>query len=169
MQALRTRTACIARQTKTPTALRQPRRFASDHHHHAEPVNESIGKGFWGSLAVIPAAYLVYTISQPGKDGQEPWLTQKIHSYWSWQSAWEERNHLHTKAVEQAGFDRALFFYAEPNRDVDVRFPEALQNSAARNIVAGSQTNLDHVVAHYKKKHLDDEERKARKLAAEQQ
>lgn len=40
-----------------------------------------------------------------------------------------------------------------------------MSSHAARNIVAGSQTNLDHVVAHYRKQHLDEEERKAQLLA----
>lgn len=45
----------------------------------------------------------------------------------------------------------------------------AVSNFAARNVIAGSQTNLDHVIAHYKKQHLDEEERKAKKLAAQKQ
>ncbi|EEY20050.1 conserved hypothetical protein [Verticillium alfalfae VaMs.102] len=139
MQALRTRTACIARQTKTPTALRQPRRFASDHHHHAEPVNEPIGKGFWVSLAVIPTSFIVYSISQPGKGRPGP-----------------------------VAHPQDSLLLNTPSADM-VPPLRALQNSAARNVVAGSQTNLDHVVAHYQKKHIEDEERKARKLAAEQQ
>jgi hypothetical protein len=41
-----------------------------------------------------------------------------------------------------------------------------LQNSAPRNVVAGSQVNLDEVVAHYKQQYLAEEERKALKLSA---
>lgn len=44
-----------------------------------------------------------------------------------------------------------------------------MSNHAARNVVAGSQINLDHVVAHYRKQHLDEEERKAKLLAKKQQ
>ncbi|KAF5518401.1 NADH-ubiquinone oxidoreductase 17.8 kDa subunit [Colletotrichum aenigma] len=167
MQAIRTRGACIARQSRL-TGLRQSRSYASggDHgHHHAHNVEEPIGNFFWATVAVIPAAYFMYKISQPGKDGEPPFLTKKIHEYWHYQETWAERSHLHTKAVEQAGFDRLLFFSTPANRDVDLRFPEAMSSHAARNIVAGSQTNLDHVVAHYRKQHLDEEERKAQLLA----
>ena len=34
------------------------------------------------------------------------------------------------------------------------------------NVPAGHYVNLDKVVAHYRKKHLDEEERKAKKIAA---
>ncbi|OLN81106.1 NADH-ubiquinone oxidoreductase 17.8 kDa subunit, mitochondrial [Colletotrichum chlorophyti] len=171
MQAIRTRAACIARQSRL-TGLRQSRSYASggDHgHHHAHAVEEPIGKFFWAVVAIIPSTYVVYKITAPGKDGEAPYLTKKIHEAWHWQETWKERNALHTKAVEQAGFDRLLFFSTPANRDVDLRFPEAMQSFAARNVVAGSQTNLDHVIAHYKKQHLDEEERKVQKLAAKQE
>lgn len=45
----------------------------------------------------------------------------------------------------------------------------AFQSSAARNIPAGSQVNLDHVVAHYRNLHLAQEELKANKLAAQKE
>ncbi|OHE93617.1 NADH-ubiquinone oxidoreductase 17.8 kDa subunit [Colletotrichum orchidophilum] len=171
MQAIRTRAVCIARQSRL-TGLRQSRTYASggDHgHHHAHTVEEPIGNFFWAVVAIIPSAYVVYKITAPGKDGEPPYLTKKIHEAWHWQETWKERNALHTKAVEQAGFDRLLFFSTPANRDVDLRFPEAISNFAARNVVAGSQTNLDHVIAHYKKQHLDEEERKVKKLAAQKQ
>jgi hypothetical protein len=37
------------------------------------------------------------------------------------------------------------------------------------NVPAGHYIKLDKVLAHYKKKHLDEEERKAKKLAAASQ
>ncbi|KXH44913.1 NADH-ubiquinone oxidoreductase 17.8 kDa subunit [Colletotrichum salicis] len=188
MQAIRTRAVCIARQSRL-TGLRQSRTYASggDHgHHHAHTVEEPIGKFFWAVVAVIPSAYVVYKITAPGKDGEPPYLTTKIHEAWHWQETWKERNALHSKAAEQAGFDRLLLFSTPANRDVDLRFPEyafppsiplpyrrrlapAMSNFAARNVIAGSQTNLDQVIAHYKKQHLEEEERKAKKLAAQKQ
>lgn len=41
----------------------------------------------------------------------------------------------------------------------------AFQSHAPRNIQAGHLVNLDHVVEHYKQKHLQDEERKVQKLS----
>ncbi|KAL2758845.1 hypothetical protein ACRALDRAFT_1075252 [Sodiomyces alcalophilus JCM 7366] len=163
MQAIRHRGACIARQARR-SAPRPARRHASS---NAEPVNESFGPGFWTTVGVMPACYFIYQASQPGKDGEAPWMTRKINEYRHWQETWEERNHLHTKAVEQAGFDRTLFLHAPENRNIDLRFPEAAQSSAARNIPAGSQVNIDHLVAHYRNLNLAEEERKAKKLAAQ--
>lgn len=162
MQAIRHRGACIARQARTAALRQAPRRHASDHH-HAEPVNETIGLGFWGAFAAIPFSVVVYNLAQPGKDGEAAWLTRKIHEYHSWQEEWANRSALHTKAIEQAGFDRALFLHADVNRSVDVRYPEAIEHHAVRNVQAGSIANVDHIVAHYRQKHLDQEAAKASK------
>lgn len=105
-----------------PAAPRDPRR-----HLWTQPPANTTQLGFWLAAAAVPFSVVVYNLAQPGKDGEAPWLTQKIHSYHAaLQSDWAERSALHTKAIEQAGFDRALFLHAETNRDVDVRFPECV-------------------------------------------
>jgi hypothetical protein len=40
------------------------------------------------------------------------------------------------------------------------------QHGSPYNVPAGHYVNLDKVVAHYQKQHLDEEARKAKKLAA---
>lgn len=40
-----------------------------------------------------------------------------------------------------------------------------INSGSPRNVPAGHYVNLDKVVEHYRKQHLDDEERKAKKLA----
>ena len=45
----------------------------------------------------------------------------------------------------------------------------AFQSHAPRNIQAGHLVNLDSVVEHYRQQHNKDEERKAKKLAADKQ
>jgi len=40
------------------------------------------------------------------------------------------------------------------------------QHGSPYNVPAGSGVNLDKVMEHYRKQHLDEEERKAKKLAA---
>lgn len=100
---------------------------------------------------------------------------------------WEEINALHTKAAEQAGFDRNLFQGgSNEHRYVNVAYPEfvapessrrefanmhsrAIQSHSARNIRAGHINNIDHVVEHFRQQHLQEEERKLKKLAAAQQ
>lgn len=78
-------------------------------------------------MGSIPTAYVVYSLSAPSKQGEEPWITRKIRSYDHWLEADKARNELHTKMVEQAGNDRLLLISSRnPNmpRAVDVRFQE---------------------------------------------
>lgn len=54
-----------------------------------------------------------------------------IHKYRSRAEDWEEVNALHTKAMEQAAYDRNLFENASSKqRFVDVSYPEYVPNYA---------------------------------------
>jgi hypothetical protein len=44
-----------------------------------------------------------------------------------------------------------------------------IQSHSPRNVVAGSLINIDAVTERYRKQHYEEEERKAKKLAAKQQ
>jgi len=58
------------------------------------------------------------------KKGEDSAITSLIHKYTSQAEDWEEINALHTKAMEQAGFDRNLFENASnKHRFVDVATP----------------------------------------------
>lgn len=61
--------------------------------------------------------------------------------------------------------------YIRPRAPANANCPNhrALQSHAARNIQAGHLLKLDHVVEHYKQKHLENEERKAKKLAEQKE
>ncbi|KAG6007261.1 hypothetical protein E4U21_006179 [Claviceps maximensis] len=161
MFAARQRAVNLAR--NLPRAARS---YASEAHgHKAAEVNESFGKGSILSVAVFFGGVLFYQFVP--KKGEDSAVTNFISKHLSRKEDWEETNALHTKAMEQAGFDRNLFENVTPKyRHVDVAYPEALQSHAARNIQAGQLINIDHVVEHYRQKHLEDEERKANKLAA---
>jgi hypothetical protein len=59
------------------------------------------------------------------KDGENSSVANLINKYLSRKEHWEETNALHTKAMEQAGFDRNLFENASnKHRFVDVAYPE---------------------------------------------
>lgn len=59
------------------------------------------------------------------KDGENSAITNLINKYLSRAEDWQEINALHTKAMEQAGFDRNLFENASSkHRWVDVSYPE---------------------------------------------
>ncbi|KND95184.1 NADH-ubiquinone oxidoreductase 17.8 kDa subunit, mitochondrial [Tolypocladium ophioglossoides CBS 100239] len=160
MFAARRRAGCIARQLQRTT-----RRYASDAHGHHKPaaVDESFGKGSIATVAVFFGGVLFYQFV-PAK-GEDSAITNLINKYTSRAEDWEEINALHTKAMEQAGFDRNLFENASnKHRFVDVAYPEAFQSHAPRNIQAGHLIHLDNVVEHYRQQHVKAEEQKAKKL-----
>ncbi|KAK7415497.1 hypothetical protein QQX98_005850 [Neonectria punicea] len=165
MFAARQRAACIARQLQ-----RTARTYASDAHAHHKPteVNESFGTGSIITLAVFFGGILSYQFVP--QDGENSVVMNLIDKYQSRGKEWEEINALHTKAAQQASFDRNLFENASSkHRYVDVAYPEALQSFAPRNIQAGHLNNMDSAVAHFRQQHLQDEERKARRLAQQQE
>ncbi|KAJ4860577.1 hypothetical protein T069G_05565 [Trichoderma breve] len=162
MFAARSRAVCAARQLQRTT-----RTYASESHgHHSPaPVNESFGAGSVIALGAFLGTVLVYQFRPAESDNWTP--SALLNKYRSKAEDWEVVNTLHTKAMEQAGYDRNLFENgSNKHRFVDVAYPEALQSHAARNIQAGHLANIDHAVEHYRQQHLKMEEKKAAKLAA---
>ncbi|RDA84654.1 hypothetical protein CP532_5701 [Ophiocordyceps camponoti-leonardi (nom. inval.)] len=162
MLAARRRLSNLARRLP-----RTSRSYASDAKGaHPEPVNESFGKGSILTVSgVVGFFFLVYL--HPSEGEVSP-VTKFIQKYTSRSDDWAETNALHTKTMEQAGFYRNLFENASSqHRYVDVSFPEAIQSHGARNIPAGHLRKLDDVIEHYRQQHIKEEEKKARKLAAQ--
>lgn len=59
------------------------------------------------------------------KEGESSAIGNLINKYRSRSEDWEEINALHTKAMEQAGYDRNLFENgSNKHRYVDVAYPE---------------------------------------------
>lgn len=59
------------------------------------------------------------------REGENSAISNLIHKYSSKAADWAEINALHTKAMEQAGYDRNLFENASSkHRYVDVTYPE---------------------------------------------
>ncbi|KAM5355730.1 hypothetical protein ACJ41O_002376 [Fusarium nematophilum] len=165
MFAARQRAACVARQLQ-----RTARTYASDAHaHHKAPeVNESFSTGSLLAVGAFFGTVLVYQFVP--QEGDRSAILSLLDKYQSRAKDWEEINALHTKAMEQAGFDRNLFENASSkHRFVDVAYPEAVQSYAARNNQAGHLANMEYVVEHYRQQHLKEEERKASKLAQKQE
>lgn len=90
-----------------------------------------------GSIATVAAFFggvLLYQFTP--KQGEDSSVSSLINKYLSRKEDWEETNALHTRAMEQAGFDRNLFENASnQHRFVDVSYPEyvslALSTSGA--------------------------------------
>ncbi|KAK3949367.1 NADH dehydrogenase [Pseudoneurospora amorphoporcata] len=184
MSSFRLGASRVARKVRAP-CVRNTRRYASDshgpadhahstagheehHHHHHHSVNEELGTAFYVTFGAIPVFGALYYVSQPGKDGQPNKVTR-------WWQKWEEhseklanQNALMTATLDQAAHDKHLFYYADQLRSghYEMRYPELLQHGSARNVPAGTYIRMDKVVELYRKQHLDEEERKAKKLAA---
>ncbi|POS85112.1 hypothetical protein EPUL_003155, partial [Erysiphe pulchra] len=156
---------------QSPTSLRRCLRFSKlnikgrlhrNYSSSGEPQDESLGKQFYITLSIIPLSVGLYTFSRPDIDGKLPAITRFIDSFSHYKEKWSERNILHTKAVEQAGYDRNLFNSStRKRRVVDLKFPEVFNTGSPFNVVAGQgPRNMDALVAHYTKMNADEEERK---------
>ena len=97
----------------------------TSHGHHPEPVNETLGRGFYIAVAALPLSFAFYKYSRssagdPSDPASQPWLTRVIHSYDHWQDEYARRGVLHTAMVEQAAHDRHLFYGTKGSKVVDV-------------------------------------------------
>ncbi|PNP42565.1 hypothetical protein TGAM01_v203787 [Trichoderma gamsii] len=164
MFAARQRAVCAARQLQRTCRTYASEAHGHGHGHHSSaPVSESFGKGSVITLGAFLGTILVF---QFRPQESETW-NGVLAKYRSKAEDWEAINALHTKAAEQAGYDRNLFENASTKRAfVDIAYPEAFTSHAQRNIQAGHLPNIDHVVEHYRQQHLKVEEKKATKLAA---
>ncbi|KAK0632521.1 hypothetical protein B0T14DRAFT_35139 [Immersiella caudata] len=167
MSALRQRAACVARQTRL-TGVRNTRSYASGSHghHHEHTVEESFGPGFYLAFAAIPVSVFVYQISRPAKDGELTTIGKWLEKAADLSREWEEKNHNTTAAIQQAAKDKHLFYNVQKNPHIELSYPETFQHGSPYNVPAGHYVNLDKVIAHYQKQHLDEEARKAQKLAS---
>ncbi|KAL2269769.1 hypothetical protein VTJ83DRAFT_1953 [Remersonia thermophila] len=172
MSALRQTAAQVARRARTvrPGPLRTKRSYASEHghdHHHEHNVEESFGVAFYGALAVIASSVAIYKISRPGPNGE----LSTLHKYWQkvsdFGNQWETRAQVMAAALEQASHDKHLLLHADRSKHHELTYPEVFTHGSPHNIPAGHYPRLDKVIAHYQKLHVEEEARKAKKLAAE--
>ncbi|KAI0136645.1 hypothetical protein BJ170DRAFT_23291 [Xylariales sp. AK1849] len=168
MQALRKRAPCVARRAR-PAAPRATRSYASESHgHHAAPqVEEGLGTAFYVFVGVVPTSIIGYSISRPGADGSPSSLTNWLNGFEYFKEEDETRNALRTQLIEQAAHDKHLFVNAGKNPHIDLKTPELLNAGSPWNVPAGHRgRNLQEVTEHYRKQHVEEEERKLKKLAA---
>ncbi|KAF1808068.1 hypothetical protein P152DRAFT_462942 [Eremomyces bilateralis CBS 781.70] len=127
---------------------RTTRRFAGDSHgsHHSEPVNESLGKGFWVTLAAIPTGALLYNILA---SGEKPFITRWIESYGHWQNKWAETNALRSAYIQQAREDRNIIVNSKYRGPSELNGAEVFNAGSPYNVPAGHGINLDKLVEHY--------------------
>ncbi|KAL4888695.1 hypothetical protein BDV59DRAFT_136721 [Aspergillus ambiguus] len=145
-----------------------PRRFgshAADHGHHAEPVNESFGRSFYVTIGTFASCYVLYRLSKSNQEsGSQSWISGLIDKWTPSEKIFEERNAIHTVAMEKAANDRHLFQSQGPRAAFELKQPEVSFHAVAPyNVPAGSDVDLSHVAAHYERENkAKDESRVAR-------
>lgn len=86
-------------------------------------ANNSLQKGSLIAISAIFSIALAYKLAP--REGEDSAFRNLLTKYRSQAEHWEEINALHTKAAEQAGFDRNLFENgSNQHRFVDVSYPE---------------------------------------------
>ncbi|MCJ1449789.1 hypothetical protein MMC28_000117 [Mycoblastus sanguinarius] len=144
------------------------------HSSHPEPANETLGRGFYVSIAALALSFALYKFSRssssdPSKAGdpsQQPLITRAIQHYNYWQDEFARRNTMHTKMVEQAAEERNLFQSSPWTHHIDLRFPEIFNTGSPYNIPAGHSADLEVLKAHYEKKNVEAQEKRMAKLKA---
>ncbi|KAK5127040.1 hypothetical protein LTR85_008399 [Meristemomyces frigidus] len=177
MQPLQ-RTALRSARRLRPQVQKQPRRYAGDSQgahekfephggRNKHPVNESLGPGFYMTLAAIPASFALYKFTRQGTD-EQPFFTRYIRdTYNGYAEKWARRNDMHTQMIEQAAADRNLFLNESQSthRRVDLRFPEQFNVGSPWNVPAGQgSANIDHVIAKYEQEAFAENDRKLQQL-----
>ncbi|MCJ1314506.1 hypothetical protein MMC25_008188 [Agyrium rufum] len=135
------------------------------HGHHPAPADESFGSGFYIGLAAIPLSVAFYQFSKsPDSADPRSFITKWIGQYSNMKESWQERNTLHTLAVENAAFDRNLFQSEPADRGVVLRFPEMFNSGSPYNVPAGHQADLREVIGHYEKQNFELQRRQLDKM-----
>ncbi|KAL4774078.1 hypothetical protein BDW60DRAFT_15134 [Aspergillus nidulans var. acristatus] len=144
----------------------QPRRFDSHAAHHAEPVNESFGRSFYVTVGTFASCFALYQFTKPGKDADsQSALTRLIEKWTPSEKVFEERNALHTAAVERAARDRHLFLSQAPSDVYELKSPESsFHPGHPYNVIAGSKADLSEVIAHYERKNQKIEEARVARM-----
>lgn len=76
------------------------------------------------SLGALGLSMFTYSVSRPGKDGEQSKLSMWMDSFRAQsQQSWEQRNTVRTDALEQAAADKHTFYSVE-KRGIDPRMPE---------------------------------------------
>ncbi|CEL08278.1 hypothetical protein ASPCAL11429 [Aspergillus calidoustus] len=137
----------------------QPRRFDSHAAHHAAPVNESFGRSFYVAVGTFASAFALYHFTKATKEsGSQSRISSFIEKWTPSEKTFEQRNALHTAAVEKAASDRHLFISQDLKSNYELRNPEAaFQPGKPYNVIPGSQADLSEVIAHYERENQKQE------------
>ncbi|KAL6248994.1 hypothetical protein RBB50_004057 [Rhinocladiella similis] len=123
--------------------------------------NESLSRGFFISLALVPFAYAVYSISSSPNDNA---ISRLVKQYEDNKKADETKNVVYMTMLEQAASDRQLFAAtARDDSGPRLRNPEAFNVGSPYNVSAGNgSANLSALAKFYQ-----DENKEAERLRVE--
>ncbi|RJE25429.1 hypothetical protein PHISCL_02252 [Aspergillus sclerotialis] len=104
-------------------------------------------------------SYVIYRIYKSNTEsGNESWISNLISKWTPSEKVFEQRNALHTVAVEKAAHDRHLFMAQSQRETVGIRSPEQLNASGPYNVPAGALADVSAVAAHYERENQLAEE-----------
>ncbi|KIW20198.1 hypothetical protein PV08_00773 [Exophiala spinifera] len=122
--------------------------------------NESLSRGFFISLALIPFAYAVYSVSSSPSDNP---ISRLVKQYEDNKKADETKNVVYMTMLERAAADRQLFAAtARDDSGPALRNPELFNVGSPYNVSAGSSANLSALAKFYQ-----DENKEAERLRIE--
>ena len=156
-------------------------------------MNDHEQRGFYITLAIIASSLALYKYSRSssgdpadaGDPAKQPFLTRFIHRWDSIQEEFSRRNITQVKWLEAAGRDRQLFEGQRPTGHVELKFPEWVESGldnlgkdhanigsfgrifntgSPRNVVAGSQPNLDKLYEHYEQEREEAQAQRIERL-----
>ncbi|KAL3465379.1 hypothetical protein BJX64DRAFT_285638 [Aspergillus heterothallicus] len=144
----------------------QPRRFDSHAAHHAAPVNESFGRSFYVAIGTFASAFALYHLTKATKEsGSQSRISSFIEKWSPSEKTWEQRNAIHTAAVEKAAADRHLFISQDLKSHYELGNPEASFNPGKPyNVIPGSHADLSQVIAHYERQNQKQEEERIARM-----
>ncbi|KAL2824514.1 hypothetical protein BDW59DRAFT_162402 [Aspergillus cavernicola] len=131
----------------------QPRRFDSHAAHHPAPVKESFGRSFYVAVGTFASCFVLYKFIDSAKDsGSRSWITRTIEKWTPSEKMLEERNAIHTAAVEKAAQHRHLFLSQNPSHSIPLKQQEAsFHKGLPYNVIPGNNADLSEVIGHYQR------------------
>ncbi|KKK16238.1 hypothetical protein P175DRAFT_0505632 [Aspergillus ochraceoroseus IBT 24754] len=137
----------------------QPRRFDSHAAHHAAPVNESFGRSFYVAVGTFASCFVLYRVTKSTEEsGSQSWISGLIEKWTPSEQIFEQRNAIHTAAIEKAAQDRLLFFSQGPRPTYELKHQEvSFHPGPPYNVIAGEAADLTKVVAHYERENQEAE------------
>jgi hypothetical protein len=87
----------------------------------------TVQRSFYITVGTFAVSYALYRVHKSGQEsGSESWLSRLITNWTPSEKTFEQRNAIHTVAMEKAAHDRHLFQSQGPAEAIDLNHPECV-------------------------------------------